>query len=135
MNRAGMNGEGMDLEGTDWVDDESAGVPDNAEVAPATEGLVGPAVRSSTGLPTVAPLWATELGEVVEPETLEQFFGIVSLGAKVPPGADDAGGGTDDASDDLSIGRDRLRQLGPLIVDDYDLAPDIIRMYTGLRDD
>lgn len=130
MNRAGMNSEGMDP-----AEDETPGGPLNAGVTPATEGLVIPAVRSSTGLPTVAPLWATELGEVVEPETLEQFFGTVSLGAKVPPGADDAGGGTDDASDDLSIGRDRLRQLGPLIVDDYDLAPDIIRMYTGLRDD
>jgi hypothetical protein len=129
MNQAGMNGEGIDP-----AEDETPGVPVKAEVVRTSEGLVGPAARA-TGLPTVAPLWATELGEVVEPETLEQFFGIVSLGAKASPGAAEAGGENDDASDDVSIGRDRLRQLGPLIVDDYDLAPDIIRMYTGLRDD
>jgi SWIM zinc finger len=86
-----------------------------------------PAVTLSNrpaGLPVVAPLWAQALGEVVEATTAQQFFGDAPLGTTptTPPS-------------DPSIGPDRLRQLGPLIVDSYDFAPDIIRMYSGLRED
>jgi SWIM zinc finger len=76
------------------------------------------------GLPVVAPLWAQALGQVIDATTAQQFFGDAPLGttATTPPS-------------DPSIGPDRLRQLGPLIVDSYDFAPDIIRMYSGLRED
>lgn len=85
-----------------------------------------PTARSSrpTGLPVVAPLWAEGLSDTTGASSAQQFFGDAPLGTTptTPPS-------------DPSIGPDRLRQLGPLIVDSYDLAPDIIRMYSGLRDD
>lgn len=95
-----------------------------------------------TGLPHVAPLWASDLEPMPEPETVEEFFGITSTTAKSgapvkPPlsSGSELSGDSADTSDRASIGRDRLAHLGPLIIDDYDLAPDIIRMYTNLRED
>jgi SWIM zinc finger len=81
-------------------------------------------INRSPGLPVVAPLWAEGLSEVENTTTAQQFFGDAPLGMTptTPPS-------------DPSVGPDRLRQLGPLIVDSYDLAPDIIRMYSGLRED
>jgi SWIM zinc finger len=81
----------------------------------------------STELPVVAPLWAEGLGDVDEPTTARLFFG------DTPPGGTSFASSVA-ASSDMAFGPDRLRELGPLIVDTYDLAPDIIRMYTGLRD-
>jgi hypothetical protein len=89
---------------------------------------------NDAGLPTVAPLWAEALGETQSPVTAQQFFGdppaigpsahVSTVEPIVTPTV---------ARSDPMVGSDRLLMLGPLIVDDYDLAPDLIRMYTELR--
>lgn len=91
----------------------------------------------STGLPTVAPLWAEALGVVDYPATIHHFFGMTSAGTTTPtaPSTESPSSSSSSSSTGMTIGTDRLRQLGPLIVDDYDLAPDIIHMYTALRED
>ncbi len=88
------------------------------------------------GLPVVAPLWAEALdGPLATVSTVREFFGA-PLRDPEDEGTSDAGQpiGEGEPLDDSLIGSDRLRQLGPLVVDTYDLAPDILRMYTGLRD-
>jgi hypothetical protein len=85
----------------------------------------------SIGLPVVAPLWAERLAAAAEPTAAKHFFGETPLGNASLGSASDI---VVDAAVNTEFGSDRLRQLGPLIVDTYDLAPDIIRMYTLLRD-
>jgi hypothetical protein len=84
----------------------------------------------NNGLPAVAPLWAEGLSDTHAPTTAQQFFGEAnSIGASAVVLTDAPAG----VPSDPMVGSDRLRRLGPLIVDDYDLAPDLIRMYTALR--
>jgi hypothetical protein len=100
------------------ADDSSDDPVPNANQKPSV------ATTRSAVLPVVAPLWAEALGDIKRAATAQQFFGDAPLGTT--PLA---------SPSDPSVGRDRLRQLGPLIVDSYDLAPDIIRMYTDIRED
>jgi hypothetical protein len=86
----------------------------------------GPGSTRSTSahqLPRVAPLWAEGLSETKQPTTMQEFFGETTAKNPLPSMADPM------------IGPDQLRHLGPLVVDSYDLAPDIIRMYRDLRED
>jgi uncharacterized Zn finger protein len=83
--------------------------------------------KHQTGLSTVAPLWAEGLTDAPPATTAQQFFGSLPMSGS-------SGSSAGSSSSGQLVGPDRLRQLGPLIVDSYDLAPDIIRMYTWLRE-
>ena len=126
---AGANPHGATLD--DLQDVSPVKIPESKLAMKVQPGPTTPETvpLRSTGLPSVAPLWAESLGIVDGPSTIEQFFGVVPLG-KSPSSL-----ASDQPTGGALVGPDRLRQLGPLIVDDYDLAPDVIRMYTGLSED
>ena len=85
---------------------------------------------TSAALETVAPVWASTVRPPALPIDAAAFFGRPN-----PPSL------TASSPTPSSIGRktpmgdlpaDRLRALGPLVVDGYDLAPDIVRLFETL---
>ena len=101
---------------------------------------------AAADLPTTAPTWVSEVRMSAPPTDSASFFGLTSYAEAV--------GGRDarpaDALRDQSLavrlavgavtafdpaevlGSDRLRALGPLVVDGFDLAPEVIRLFNAL---
>ncbi len=80
---------------------------------------------TSAALETVAPVWASALRRPAAPIDAAAFFGRANQSSLTWPASDRTM-----PTDDLPA--DRLRALGPLVVDGYDLAPDIVRLFETL---
>lgn len=83
---------------------------------------------TSAALDTVAPVWASELRRPTAPIDAAAFFGSANQSSPTSPTSPARDRTT--PTDDLPA--DRLRALGPLVVDGYDLAPDIVRLFETL---
>ena len=75
-------------------------------------------------LPTTAPTWVNEVRVSAAPTDAASFFGRGSF-AGIAAGFEPT----------ELLGSDRLRALGPLIVDGFDLAPEVIRLFNALTFD
>ena len=94
---------------------------------------------AAADLPTTAPTWVNEVRVGPPPTDAESFFGRRSAAGIVGPGATVSGpatiaeDGLGEAFDPTEVlGRDRLRALGPLLVDGFDIAPELLRLFTTL---
>ena len=75
---------------------------------------------SPTELPTAMPTWANEVVRHAAPIDARGFLGTAN------------GPNTSLRLTDSVLPSDRLRALGPLAVDGYDLAPDILRLFHAI---
>ncbi len=100
-------------------------------------------VPAAADLPTTAPTWVSEVRISAPPTDAASFFGrssfagaagTVDSGAPLRPSmAKTLAPGTAATFDPAeALGSDRLRALGPLVVDGFDLAPDVIRLFNAL---
>ena len=90
---------------------------------PRPGGAVAP--PTSAVLETVAPVWASAVRPPAPPIDAAAFFGRPNPSSSTPSSV-----GRMTPTADLPV--ERLRALGPLFVDGYDLAPDIVRLFETL---
>ena len=85
---------------------------------------------TSAALETVAPVWASAVRPPAPPIDAAAFFGRPNPPSSTPSSPTPSSIGRMTPTGDLPA--DRLRALGPLVVDGYDLAPDIVRLFETL---
>lgn len=97
---------------------------------------------AAADLPTTAPTWVSEVRVSAPPTDAASFFGLssftgatsgVEAGVQRGTSTKTSAPGTVATFDPAeALGSDRLRALGPLVVDGFDLAPEIIRLFNAL---